>query len=68
MTDLTVQDLKRVRQYLSPNTRAEVDAHLLTGMPLNEPLRELLRQLLVHHIAREIVQKGRHVQDSGSTG
>ena len=67
MTDLTVRDLQIVRQYLAPNTRSEVDAHLLVGMPLSEPLLKLLRQLLVNHIARAIVQKGSNVEDSSTT-
>lgn len=59
---LTVRDLQVLRQYLTPNTRAEVDLHLSVGMPLNPALYELLKSLLVHHIARSIVQRER-VQD-----
>lgn len=49
MIDLTRVELKVVRQYLSPNTRLEVDAHLATGLPLNEPLVQLLRKKLAYH-------------------
>jgi len=46
MIDLSTREMKVARQYLSPNVRLEVDSHLLTGLPLSEPLVRLLREVL----------------------
>jgi hypothetical protein len=57
MIDLTQNELKVVRQYLAPNTRLEVDAHLRTGLSLSDPLVELLRKKLAQHKEQENVRK-----------
>lgn len=50
----TLTELRRVRQFLSPNTRSEVDAHLRTGLPLNQKLVEVLRELIHRHTLQEV--------------
>jgi hypothetical protein len=49
MSTLTKKELMVVRQYYAPHIRLEIDAHLRTGLPLNEPLVELLRKKLAQH-------------------
>jgi hypothetical protein len=43
---LSTTEIKIARQFLSPNTRAEVDRALNLNMPLHPPLAELIRAVL----------------------
>ena len=43
---LSTKEIKVARQYLSPNTRAEVDRALSLKMPLHPSLEGLIREIL----------------------
>jgi len=57
MNRLDTREIKIARQFLSPNTRAEVDRALSLNIPLHPPLEALVRAKL------QAYQEGkRHVE------
>jgi len=46
MLELGTKEIKIARQYLSPNTRAEVDRALMLNIPLHPSLEALVRAKL----------------------
>jgi hypothetical protein len=49
---VTVREIRTAKQWMSPNTRGEVDYCLRRNLPLHPPLLQLVRDLLKKHTPR----------------